>query len=236
MHTPFVYEVRTGKIESFGYDEATNPLDQTWETAMFKHECPSRVKLTEDGLEGDEVADPHLYGGKDKALFTYPGHHYLFWSEQTQHEAMSPGAMGEHLILEGTDEYTTFIGDTYQFGDAIIQVTQPRLPCWRFSRRFRNIDLAKEMQMSGRTGWYYRVLEAGDVWGNTTLMLLERPYPQWSVAAVNEVLFHRPEELRLTYELQQCTSLGREIKDLLSKQLRGQRPSMNKRLYGNHVE
>jgi|SRR5699024_2607005 len=236
MNTPFVEQLRTGKVKKLGDKHAQNPMERQWETGMFKNEREGQVWLTKTGLKEDEVADTKVHGGPEKALFAYPVHHYEYWLNDLPVDDIGAGAMGENLVLTGADEFTTFIGDTYQYGEAVIQVSQPRQPCWKPARRFKVLDFALRIQRSGRTGWYYRVIEEGYVEAGVTLELIDRPYSQWSVAAANEVMHEKKDDLRLTYDLNNCELLAPNWKRTLSRRLQGRESSVEKRVYGENVD
>lgn len=235
MNLPFIKQLRTGKVKQMGKKDAKNPFERTWESGMFKKEREGKIWLSKTGLASDEVADTKVHGGPEKALFAYPSHHYLYWQQELQIE-IDTGAMGENLVIEEVDEFTTFIGDTYQFGDAIIQVSQPRQPCWKPARRFKILDFALKIQESGKTGWYYRVIKEGEVEAGVKLELLERPYPEWSIAACNEVMHVNKADLNQTYELASCPLLAANWRHRLQKRLRGQESSVEKRVYGPNIE
>jgi len=209
MNYPYVRELRTGKVKKFGNEHAKDPMERTWKSGIFKKERTEPIMLRENGLEADEVADKKNHGGPEKALFAYPANHYDYWQAELATEEIDIGGMGENLVIDDADEFSVFIGDTYQFGDAIIQVSQPRQPCWKPARRFKVLDLALRIQNSGRTGWYFRVLKEGMVEADSELKLMERPYPQWSIAACNEVMHVHKDDLNLAYELASCTLLAK---------------------------
>lgn len=236
MNTPIIEQLRTGKVKQLGKEKAENPMERKWETGMFKKIREGKLYLTKTGLEEDEVADTKVHGGPEKALFAYPVHHYDFWQEDLGINTIGAGAMGENLVLSGVDEFTTFIGDTYQFGEAIIQVSQPRQPCWKPARRFNVLDFALRIQNSGKTGWYYRVIKEGHVEAGVKLKLIDRPYPQWSIAAANEVMHVKKDDLRLAYELKQCELLAANWKRNLNRRLQGKESSIKKRIYGANID
>lgn len=238
MNTPFVKELRTGKVKQLGTEGAKNPMDRVWTTGMFKRQREGEVWLTTTGLQEDEVADTKVHGGLEKALFAYPEKHYTFWQEDLElsAEEISAGSMGENLVIIGADEYSTFIGDTYEFGEAIVQVSQPRQPCWKPARRFKVLDFALRIQHSGLTGWYYRVLKEGYVSANSELQLIERPYPQWSVAAANEVMHEKKDDLHLTFKLAKCDLLAESWKRRLDRRLAGKESSIEPRVYGENID
>jgi len=236
MNLPFIKQLRTGKVKRLGNDEAKDPMERRWETGMFKEERKGKVWLTKTGLAEDEIADTKVHGGPEKALFAYPLHHYDYWQEDLQIDGINAGAMGENLVMTDADEFTTYIGDTYKFGEAIIQVSQPRQPCWKPARRFKVLDFALRIQNSGRTGWYYRVLQEGDVEAGVHLELIDRPHPEWSLAACNEVMHVRKEDLAAAYELATCPLLAQNWKRTFEKRLRGQESSLEKRVFGKNIE
>jgi len=233
---PFVHKIFTGKAKKLGDPNASDPMDKPWETGIFKTETTRQLWLGKTGLSNDEVGDKKRHGGPEKALFAYPIKHYTFWREDLALASIDIGGMGENLAVLEMDEYTVYIGDTYKFGDAVIQVSQPRQPCWRPARRYRKKDFALDIQKTGKTGWYYRVLQEGYVQPELDLELIERPYPQWSIAAANEVMHVYKKDLRLADELASCELLAENWKKTLWKRLRGQESSVRRRVYGPNNE
>ncbi|MGM8212090.1 MOSC domain-containing protein [Virgibacillus sp. W0430] len=236
MEEPFVHKIFTGKVKQMGNPNARNPMDKPWESGMFKSEVEAQIWLGKNGFSGDEVADKKNHGGPEKAVFAYPIKHYTYWKQDLEQPMIDAGAMGENISVLEMDEYTVCIGDTYQFGDAIIQVSQPRQPCWKPARRFRVKDFALRIQNSGKTGWYFRVLEEGHVISRIDIELLDRPYPQWTIAACNEVMHIYKDDLRLAQQLAACELLAENWKRTLNKRLRGQSSSIEKRVFGPNEE
>lgn len=232
MEEPFVHKVFTGGVKKLGTPDATEPMDREWETGMFKSENRDQVWLSKTGLQGDDVADKKNHGGPEKALFTYPIKHYTYWKEDLNTDEIDVGSMGENLAVLEMDEYSVCIGDTFKFGDALIQVSQPRRPCWKPARRFKVKDLALRIQHTGRTGWYFRVLQEGYIVSGIDIELIDRPYPQWSIAACNEVMYIDKDNLRLADDLASCELLAPNWQRTLKKRLRGQKSSDKKRVYG----
>ncbi|MFC2949490.1 MOSC domain-containing protein [Virgibacillus sediminis] len=161
------------------------------------------------------------YRTLDKALFAYPIRHYISWQEEMQYEGISYGAMGEQLSVLEMDEYTVCIGDVFRLGNAVIQVSQPGLAYLDAATPFRHIDFSRKIQKSGRTGWYFRVIEEGEAYSSSDMELMERYYPEWSVAACNEVMHVRKEDLRRAEALMACEPLGDSWKKALTKRVRG---------------
>jgi MOSC domain-containing protein YiiM len=232
MSSPFVKQLFAGKVKQIGDRDASNPMDRHWESAIFKKGVQGKMWLGETGLTGDEVADKENHGGPEKAIFTYPVNHYEFWKNELELDSIGIGAMGENLAVSNLDEDSVCIGDIYQFGDSVIQVSQPRRPCWKPARRFQMIDFALRIQNTGRTGWYFRVLKEGYVQSEVELTLLERPYPEWSIAKCNEVMYVKKDDLKLAKELAACKFLALSWKQTLMKRLSGEESSSEKRVCG----
>ncbi|GEN30174.1 MOSC domain-containing protein YiiM [Cerasibacillus quisquiliarum] len=232
MNEPFVHKVFTGKVKRLGDPDAKDAFDREWETGMFKEAVDNQIWLTKTGLKGDEVADTKNHGGPEKALFAYPVGHYAFWKEELNNDSIEMGSMGENLAVLEMDEFSVCIGDTYQFGDAVIQVSQPRRPCWKPARRLRVIDFALRTQESGKTGWYFRVLKEGLIISGIDLELLERPYPEWTIAACNEIMYFRKDDLRAASELASCPLLAENWRRTLKNRLLGRESIIDKRVFG----
>lgn len=138
------------------------------------------------GLHGDRVADLRFHGGPDRTLCHYPTQHYAYWAQRFPHlrARLVLGAFGENLGSDDLDERELCIGDRLRWGDALIEVSQPRSPCVRLDHRYGVQGLARELSASGRVGWLYRTLEEGQVCPGDAIQLLDRPHPGISVAYV----------------------------------------------------
>lgn len=236
MLMPYVVQLLAGKVKRMGMPNAADPMDRQWESGMFKTGVDGSVWLGQTGLSDDEVADTINHGGSEKALFAYPLAHYDEWKKEPELQSIGIGSMGENLAIINMDEDSVCVGDTYQFGDAVIQVSQPRQPCWKPARRFRKIDFAVRIQDSGRTGWYFRILKEGLVHDKVELLLLERPYPEWTISKCNEVMHVKKDDLKLAEELASCELLAEKWKKTLNKRLAGENTPIDKRAYGPNSE
>jgi MOSC domain-containing protein YiiM len=147
------------------------------------------VLLRRIGLQGDEQGDTVRHGGPEKAVHHYPFDHYAPWKSEIGPHALldQPGAFGENVSTTGLTESDVAIGDIFRLGHALVQVSQGRQPCWKLNERFADIRMARRVQVTGRTGWYYRVLEEGIVSPGDGLKLVERTNEYWTI---NRVLHH----------------------------------------------
>ena len=165
-------------------------------SGIVKSPAAGPVMLTPTGLEGDEQADLRHHGGVDKALHHYPVEHYAVLAAEWPQCAASVGAgfLGENISTHGLDEHALCIGDLLRIGEARVQVSQTRSPCWKIDRRLKVDDASRFVEAAGITGWYYRVLAPGMVGAGDEIALLERPNPWLSLAYYwDEVMAHRPD-------------------------------------------
>lgn len=175
-------------------------------SAIDKKPYPGAVAVTFLGIAGDEQGDLRVHGGVEKAIHHYPREHYADWAaELGAHPLLAqPGAFGENFTSRGWREQDVCLGDRIRVGSALLEISQGRMPCWKLNDRFGVPQMSLRVQQSGRTGWYYRVLEEGQVAAGDTLELVERPYGQWSVARLSAVLFDKQLEPGL---LRECLEL-----------------------------
>lgn len=132
-------------------------------SGMVKHTVPAgELTLTRVNLGGDGQADLSLHGGPDKAVYAFPTEHLAWWSSELGQD-LGPAAFGENLSTSGWDEDSVCIGDRWRWGDALLEVCQPRWPCFKLAMHRKRGDIGETMRASGRTGWYLRVLDEGTV-------------------------------------------------------------------------
>lgn len=157
------------------------------------HKAPVRgaVHLGREGLAGDAQGDTRHHGGPDKAVHHYPFEHYARWRAELGARAplAGPGGFGENISTLGLTEEDVAIGDVFRMGGAVVEISEPRQPCWKLNHRFGLADMALRVQASGRTGWYYRVLEEGTVAPGDGLVLLDRRAPQWPLPRLWRLLY-----------------------------------------------
>ena len=165
MHYPV--NVFVGKVRDY---------DGSRPSAIGKIQVDGELTLGDLGLEGDEQAEKKIHGGPDRALCHYPREHYAHWARELPQQAdlFCAPAFGENLSTEGLTEKNVYIGDIFRWGEALIQVTQPRSPCFKLNYHFAVSDMAQLMQNSGKTGWLYRVVAGGRVSSDAPLTLVSR--------------------------------------------------------------
>jgi len=133
-------------------------------------------------IEGDQQSDLRVHGGIHKAVYVYPSEHYEYWREQLPDETMPWGMFGENLTTTGLIESDVCIGDRLRVGSAVLQVTQPRMPCFKLALRFGRPDMVKRFWKSGRSGFYVSVIEEGVLEPGSTIERIPTTEPLITVA------------------------------------------------------
>ena len=229
-----IHEIYVGKIKTHGTENAEDPFDDKYVSAGFKEPINDSVFLSELGLTGDEQADKRFHGGKEKALFMYPKENYLELSCEFGKE-IPVGGNGENISIIGINERDVCVGDVYQLGESVIEVSQPRRPCWKPARRHRTMEFSKTIQDLGMTGWYFRVIQEGKITKGDTLKLIKRPCKEWTIKKVNDVMYVYTDNLGLAESLIDCVHIPESFKETLRARLRGEEESQMRRLYGPNI-
>jgi MOSC domain-containing protein YiiM len=192
-----------------------------WASAFFKTPVQGPVWLRATNLDGDEQADLRVHGGPDKAVCVYSADHLDAWRRELGLADMTYGAFGENFSITGQTEPDVCIGDTYRLGGTIVEVSQPRGPCWKLGRRWNMTDLPKRVLEAGRTGWYVRVKQEGQVEAGQDLVLIDRPYPQWTIPRTNELAYRKRAEIDLdaVAALAACEALAQSWRASLAKKV-----------------
>lgn len=220
---------------TLGEEEASDPMDRRWTTGFFKEPVQGPVQLRTTNLEGDGQADLIHHGGPYKAVLAYSAEHYAEWRLMMNNPSLPFGAFGENFTVEGLSEAEVCIGVTWQVGDEVlVQVSQPRQPSWKLARRWRIKSLALQVQQTGRTGWYFRVLEEGVVAAGMSMVLKERPNPEWTVGRANRVMHTDKTNIAEALELAAIPLLSENWRTTLIRRADKQEPDSSKRLIGEN--
>lgn len=190
--------------------------------------------ITPSGLEGDAQADLENHGGLDKALHHYPFDHYADWHRDLgPHPLFVPGGFGENVSTRGWTESNVHLGDIVQFGAVVLEVSHGRQPCWKLNARFGRKKMALDVQTSGRTGWYYRVLEPGVARPGDTLRIVERPLPAWPLQRIIRLLYKTVDDPPAMEELAAMPVLAEDWRSIFRKRLASRRvEDWTSRLHG----
>lgn len=184
MADALLLSVQTGRTAPLGPEAVPS--------AFVKTARQGPVAVMRLGLDGDEQADLDVHGGPEKAVYAYAAAHYPEWAREFPDlaEHFNGGTMGENLTVGGLQESDICVGDVHQLGSALLQVCQPRQPCFKFGLRHNNKYLPKAMVRNGFSGWYYRVLRVGQLEAGDTLTLQERPNPDFPFTRLVEIIYH----------------------------------------------
>ena len=161
------------------------------QTSIFKEPVVGPVAVRRLNLDGDEQSDLSVHGGPNKAVYAYHAEHYEFWRNELPEAELGWGSFGENLTIAGLPrEDGIFIGDRLRAGSVLFAVTQPRLPCFKLSARFGRADMVKRFLASGRTGFYFSVVEEGVLATGDEVEFVSRDPGRVSVADVTRLYAH----------------------------------------------
>ncbi len=203
-------------------------------SAIYKRQVDGLLSLEQLGLVGDEQAEKRFHGGPDRALCHYPSEHYQFWiNAYPEFESVfTPPAFGENISTQGMTEENVFIGDIFSWGDARIQVTQPRSPCYKLNGLTGIENFSQVMQDNGRCGWLYRIIKTGSVSSQMPIKLLSRN-SDVSVQEAIMIAFHAPYDEELYQRLLSAAGLSASWSLTMQNRLEHHRiEEFNHRLFG----
>jgi MOSC domain-containing protein YiiM len=179
-----------------------------WTSGIWKEPAVGPVYASRTGLAGDGQGDLSAHGGPDKAVYVYPETHYSYWRQDLNQPTLPYGGFGENFTVSRLTEDTVCIGDEFRVGNTVIvQVSEPRGPCWKLARRLDVKDIVARVNHTGFSGWYFRVLQEGAVTAGMDLILLERPYPEWTVTSANQARWDALEVVDVR-RLAECPALA----------------------------
>lgn len=173
--------------------------EQDW-TAIYKEPVIGPVMLRRLNLDGDKQGNLKVHGGTYKAVYCYPHEHYAYWQQVLgQAEPFPFGQFGENFTLSGLLETTVHVGDIFSVGEALIQVTQPRVPCRKLENKMGVHKFIKQFADSERIGFYVRVLQEGPVEAGQTVTLVEADPHKVSIQAINHLLYIDQSDIDIAY-------------------------------------
>lgn len=210
-----VLYVKVGQVK-------TTPLENSARkelvTGMKKHPV-AHAYLTKTGFSSDAQADLEHHGGENKALFSIDTHTYQTINTlcQTDFAYDEVAHFGENLIISNITQEDICVGDIYNIGEAVVQVTQPRQPCWKLSASTKVKKMTAVIFQHGLTGWYCKVLDEGNIAQNDTMTLHKRSYPHLTIALLNQLIINPLVNEAVTLEALSCEELGKPFKESLQK-------------------
>lgn len=164
--------------------------NETYKSGIWKEQC-EELFVGFDQINGDQVANPEYHGGSERVVCVYPFEHYTHW-ENVFGKTLEPSAFGENITPIDMKEDQVCIGDVFQIGDAVLQVSQGRYPCSTINKRNNNNLLLKRIVKTGYTGYFFRVLEEGKITADSQIKKLVSHPEQITVSSIHHLYFHDP--------------------------------------------
>lgn len=200
-------------------------------TGIFKRPSDEPLFLSWLNFEGDGQADLVHHGGKEKAVCVYPYEHYPYWERELD-RALEYSAFGENLTTRGLLETEVCIGDIFQLGEAVVQVSQPRQPCFKLSVKYGAPDMPLKVQDTGYTGFYFRVLQEGLVSRSDGLHIINRHPKAITVSYANQIIHHEKDNLEGIAKILEVDGLSDNWRKTFTKRLEGNETDTRERLTG----
>lgn len=191
MSHPIIQSIQVGMPRQLGTPGSEDPNQTPWFSGFFKTPVEGPIEVTPTGLVGDGQADLKNHGGPDKALLCYNAGHFPFWKAELSRDDVAGGMFGENLTIDSLTEEDVCIGDTYAIGDVVVQVSQPRQPCWKLKRRWNEPKISKLVIKHSYCGWYLRVLTPGVIEAGQNYAPIERTNPEWTIRRASEAIYRK---------------------------------------------
>lgn len=194
-------------------------------SAIAKYPREEAVQVLAEGLAPDEQADRRHHGGPDMAVHLYPLDHHAWWRERIGDHALlaEPGAFGSNLAVRGIAEEDVHIGDRFRLGSstsgALVEISQPRKPCWKIEHRFGHKGMVAAIVETARCGWYFRVIETGEVAAGDRLERVATGATDWTVARAFRVLHGGKASREELAELAALAPLAAEMREKAAARL-----------------
>jgi MOSC domain-containing protein YiiM len=200
------------------------PQTVTWKGRMvtsgiFKAPVNGRVHMRRLNLDGDRQADLSVHGGPNKAIYAYPSEHYAYWRGEFPGMELPWGMFGENFTVAGVIEETSYIGDQFRIGSGVVMVTQPRVPCYKLAAKFGREDIIKRFLASGRSGFYLKVLQEGEVGPGDTIEAVGRDNHAITVADIARLYYGQSNDLDLLQRAIQIEALPEGWRDYFQQRI-----------------
>lgn len=211
-----ILSIHVGKPKDLVYPGKNDSDDQRWSSGIFKHATTGPIHLGHTNLAGDGQADLVHHGGPDRAVLLFAANSYAHW-EAVLGKSLPHGSFGENFTVDGLNEDLVCLGDIWETDRIQLEVSQPRLPCFKLGRRLDRPEAVAKVMEAKAGGWYCRVLQEGLVAVGETLRLTNRPYPDWTIRrAFHEFVFGKQNHKAL-HSLRSIDALSVLWKDRLDK-------------------
>lgn len=187
-------------------------------TGIYKEVVAGPVRVTKLLIEGDHQADLTVHGGEDKAVYGYPVEHYDFWRKERPDLEFAPGMFGENLALLGLYE-SVCVGDQFKINDVVLQVTTPRMPCFKLGIRMNDNGFIKDFMQAERNGFYFRVIQEGTMQAGDRIEKVGEDGYKLSIAETIQLYTSRKDDKELLKKATASPSLPKDWVDHFEVQL-----------------
>lgn len=186
-------------------------------TGIYKEPVEGPVKAGAFGLEGDVQVDLKNHGGKDKAIYVYTVENYRFWERELKKSSFAFGQFGENFTVCGMPDDAVHIGDIFAIGKLVVQVTQPRVPCFKLGIKMGDPSFVDAFLNSGRTGFYFRVLEEGEVNSGDTIVRLQEDEGRLNIRDAMLAIIKGPRQQEIIERALRIEALSESWQESLKK-------------------
>jgi len=202
-------------------------------SGIHKKPVSGKIYLDTLGFNGDGVADPRHHGGEDKAVCVYCIDHYPYWEKELGRK-LRMGNFGENLSVTGLNESRVHIGDIFRIGEAQVQCSQPRQPCHKLNKIFDLQEMACQVQTTGYSGYYLRVIEAGWVEPGAEIVFVHEDKNRFSIEAANDLMHKNKSDVEKIREILSIDALSTSWRETFQNRLEQKAPvDESLRLQGN---
>ena len=198
-----VLSVNVGGVRRFDY------RGQPAVSAIWKSPVEGRVAAQGVNLEGDDQADRQAHGGPDKAVYAYASEDYRWWEQEIDRK-LEPGQFGENLTTEGIDVTGALVGERWEIGSTMLEVSEPRVPCWRFAVRMEDSAFPRRFTKALRPGSYLRIVSEGDLGSGDEIRVVERPDHGLTIGDVFRIFIRDRGEAGRLLEVEQISLAWRQ--------------------------
>ena len=194
---------------------------KTVSTGIFKKPTSGPVMVRKLNIDGDKQADLKHHGGVDKAVYAFSSHHYPYWKAKLNNNELPAGSFGENLTISDLDESKIHIGDQVSIGDCLLEVSQPRVPCFKLGIAVDDKSMPSLFTQSAETGVYFRVVEEGAIRKNDDVRLVYSPDKSVTIKDLFSAIFAKGmlRQFRVLHQALECDALSSEWHSIVSSRL-----------------
>ena len=188
-------------------------------TSIYKKPVSNKVAVSSQGIEGDRQADLTVHGGYDKAVYAYSYTHYQTWGEKLNSDFKEYGLVGENLTIDDFNEEDINIGDQFKINECLLQVSQPRIPCYKIGIKLNSRDFPRMFSQSGLLGSYLRVIHDGEITPGDEIQKVHAEDNSMSLKDISNLLFVDVKNIELMKKALDIQPLTEEIKEKFRERL-----------------